>query len=76
MVRNKQWNIFLHCGGIICVFVCVNVVCVFTSEVHLVSRCSMCLLFTLVTRDCDVLERAPVLFVALQRQFFRSGLYV
>lgn len=66
----------MHCGGIICVFVCVNVVCVFTSEVHLVSWCSVCLLFTLVTGDCDVLERAPVLFVALQRQFFRSGLYV
>lgn len=66
----------MHCGGIICVFVCVNVVCVFTSEVHLVSWCSVCLLFTLVTGDCDVLERAPVLFVALQCQFFRSGLYV
>lgn len=35
-------------------------------------RCPMCLLFTLVTGNCDILECAPVLLVALQRQFLGS----
>lgn len=33
----------------------------------------MSLLFTLVTGNCDVLERAPVLLIALQRQLFWPG---
>lgn len=33
----------------------------------------MCLLFTLVTGNCDILECAPVLLIALQCQFLGSG---
>ena len=35
----------------------------------------MCLLFTLVTGNCDILECAPVLLIALQCQFLGSGKY-
>ena len=33
----------------------------------------MCLLFALVTGNCDILERAPVLLIAFQGQFLRPG---
>ena len=36
----------------------------------------MCFLFALVTGNCDVLERAPVLLIALQCQFLGSGKYI
>lgn len=36
----------------------------------------MCLLFTLVTGNCDILECAPVLLIALQCQFLGSGKYI
>lgn len=50
--------------------------CVYTSKIHLVSRCPMCLLFTLVTGNCDILECAPVLLIALQCQFLGSVKYI
>lgn len=50
--------------------------CVFTSEIHLVRWRPVCLLFTLVTGNCDVFERAPVLLVALQCQFLGSVNYI
>lgn len=36
----------------------------------------MCLLFTLVTGNCDILECAPVLLIALQCQFLGSVKYI
>lgn len=48
----------------------------FTSKIHLVSRCPMCLLFTLVTRNCDVFKCAPVLFITFQCQFLGSGEFI
>lgn len=47
----------------------------FTSEIHLVGRRAVRLLFSLVTGNCDVLERAPVLLVPLQRQLLGSVNY-
>lgn len=35
----------------------------------------MCLFFTLITGNCDVLECAPVLLITLQCQFLGSGKY-
>lgn len=46
--------------------------CVCTSKIHLVSRCPMGLLFTFVTGNCDILECAPVLLIALQCEFLGS----
>lgn len=46
-----------------------------TSKIHLVSRSPVCLLFTLVTGNCDILECAPVLLIALQCQFLGSAKY-
>lgn len=36
----------------------------------------MCFLFTLVTGNCDIFESAPVLLIALQRQFLGSAKYI
>lgn len=47
----------------------------FTSEIHLVGRRAVCLLLRLVTGNCDVLERAPVLLVPFQRQLLGSVNY-
>lgn len=56
-----------------CVFACKFA---FTSKIHLMSRCPMCLLFTLVTGNCDILKRAPVLLITFQCQFLGSGNFV
>lgn len=44
-----------------------------TSKIHLMSRRAVWLLFTLVTGNGDVLERAPVLLIAFQGQLLGSG---
>lgn len=54
-------------------YACVTCKYAFTSKIHLVSGCPMCLLFTLVTGNCDILECAPVLLIAFQCQFLGSG---
>lgn len=69
MLTNMTWLGHPHCRirGV------KHSLCGCTSKIHLVSWCPVSLLFALITGNCDVLECAPVLLVALQRQFFGSA---